>query len=419
MAEARTPDLLANAQVLDGLFLLMRNARTYGNEHPETRATAAEAARLASLAATPFSYQFVAGAVFRDRTLLPLPLASFRHALSVGEALAHLRAHELTFERPPTPATLATLGAALARGLAGPSDLLQELVLPGVRWREIPNARIGVDVEAVAPDVLVAAQIALALVDVESVVATRGQPWVWSTGSSVVRRVERAVEADPRAAECLIETLPVAWGLPRRVLAACIHAQGILQRLEVGLSNRRAVGHACLALAVHGFMEHEGHALEEAARRAMGAVLEAPVSARTGVEPHRLRVSALLHSLAHPGQAPTLPTPAALLRLAYELECWRCPAGLDQPLTMLDLLARASMDPGQRHQRILVRALMDVTGRIPVGSSVVLADGRPAVVVGEGHPGDPWRPEVELGGSRVIPPARVSVLSGLLQGPEG
>ncbi len=395
--------------VVRELFLLMRTASSHGPDHPLTHRAAASLGAGLKEAVPPFSLQFVGRALFRDTMLLPMDLEAYLNALDVGRALSHLEANELTVERVPDDAELLRFGCAMARGMAGPSDLLTVTRIDGLKWREIQNVA-STDAELVDPGLFVLTQITLALAEAAKLPAATGEPWPWVAGVSVVRRLERAVAADRAAAIRVMDLAPGDWDVARRAVSASLDVTMVLRSLSVSNSTARASAHATLILGMAGYRPRGGALLALAAEGAMPGAMRAPVTSRSGVEPHRLRTSAILHGLAHPDKENS-PRVMPLVDLCYELGKARRAEAVPFDLTRVDLLAMASAQAGRRFDPDWVNALVSVCGVIPPGAFVRLPDGRVGSVFEVGEEGQPFRPKVLVDGRIVIPDAPVSLVS--------
>ena len=128
---------------------------------------------------------------------------------------------------------------------------------------------------------------------------------------------------------------------------------------------------------------------------------------RTGIEPHRILVVASIES-ARSGTRPAALALVEVMRLAYELERGRRSAGVSFHLDRADLLAavaEADVDPRW------LGLLLTSAGALPIGAHVRLHDGRVAIVMGRGVPGEPFRPEVMVAGGRFVPQLPVTLLA--------
>lgn len=394
--------------LIDQLFLAMKTCSIHGAAHPSTRAVVESAQMAVRDTSPPFALQFVSGAVFRDRRLVALELETFTRARELAAALANLSVHELAFDEVPHADALLRLAGALARGAQGPSEALSLINLPPMRWRELPHARLGEDAEQVDGQVYTASQVVLALAEAEQIAARTDGPWPWATGVSIVRRLERAIEIDLQATARAVELAPGAWTPTRRTIAAAFAVSAVLSRVGVSDFVRRAATHAITAACVHGYRARAGTDVEPAAQAALRAMLRSPVRAGSGVDPHRLRVSTLVHALGGGRNAELL----ALLRLAYLMERKRSPAGVSFDLTGIDLLAYALNELQTEASAPWIRALIATLGAVPMGA-YVLADGMLGVVMEPSESGDPWRPKVLVGGRMITPAAPVQLCSPL------
>lgn len=409
--EPANVDAHATQAALDQLFLFMRTYAAHGPMHPATTRSAETTIASLRAAGSPLALQFVGHAVFRDRTAIPLEIESFARCQAVAQALANLGVHEICFDEIPPAQALLDLGRALARGSMGPSEVLENLRIPGLRWRRLAHARVGMDVEEVEPDVFAAAQIALAIADAEPL-CRRAGVWPWPIGVSVVRRVERACATSAGSTATAVELAPGSWSPARRAVAACFRASLTLRRIGSSEFIRRATCHALVALAAHGYESRSGRPAAEAAASALKPLLDAPLAGRSGVDPHRLRVSSIVHALlpGRPteGRAARVP---GLVRVIYDIEQRRCPRGVSFDLTFIDLLAHAVGNLRSRppDEQLWLRALCGAVGIVPPGAHVRLPDGRLAVAMESVEGGDPWQPRVLVAGRIADPGGRVTL----------
>jgi len=405
-------EALRGRPVVDHLYLLLRAVEMYGPAHPHPRQCAEAVAQAVAETGPPFSLQFLSGAAFLDRQLVPLDTEGFRRSRETGAALANLEAHEVSFLAIPDPDDLLPLGTALARGRAGPCDALVGLHVPAVEWREIPQASSGEEGEAVDPDVLVAVQYALALTEAEGLAADAGAPWSWAAGIAVVRRAERAAEVGAHVTSRVLETAPGPWGVARRAVVMAFHAELVLRSLGVGRSVRRAASHAALAVGLAGLGDREGRRVDEAALAALDRLVSAREASRGGVEPHRVRTCALVHALALPARGVRLAA-ADLVQLLYALACVRRPRRAPVTLALVELLGLADQAAGKGLASDWLAAFRATFGPLPAGTRVRLAEGVEGVVAGPGAGGDASRPQVLVNGRLLEPGASVSVLQGV------
>jgi len=395
----------------EGLHLLVRTLASHGKDHPLARQSASSLQGRVEACEPPFSVQFVGKALFCDGGLVPLNVRAYRQARFIGGLLEGLKTHELSFDRVPEPEVLTQFGQALVAFSKEGTDGLAGLALEGLSWRELPDAAHGVVVEEVDPEVFTAAQLAVAVGDAEELVARRTELWKWSLGTSVVRRLERAQQVSGEATTRALEVVPGAWSRARRAVGATLHCLATLHSLHVSLPSARAAAHATLALACMGLDGRQGIPFRACVGRAFKLLIDAPALARSGVEPHRAKVCALLH-LVRQKDEPEKRTAGVLplVRLAYELERARCPEGLGFDLTLADLLAQAVAGEIEAAEPVWVNALVCAYGCVPPGARVKLTDGRIGLVLESGED-DPLRPaKVLVGGESVVPHGPVQLV---------
>jgi hypothetical protein len=388
--------------LLDAWYVLVKACSTYSASHPSALRAAEQMQAALVAARPPLAIQFVGQAVFRDRVLVPLEIENFERASFVSRLLATCGVHEVCFDEVPAPSELASFGGCLAGAAQGRADALDALRVRGINCRELAHARLGEKAESVDAHVATATQVVLAISEAEKLLARHGEPWSWSGGVSVVRRLERAVQVDRDATLSAVELAPGAWTIPRRSVAAIALLLGIAQTLGVAPAVARAAAHALLGICLYGFTARGGRPFREAACVARGPFFAAPVKARSGIDPHRLRVCTLLHVCGESGELATY-AQAALLELGYTLELGRCPEGVAFELTRSDLLAQLVQSRGRSDDPWL-RALIATTGLVPIGAHVLVDDCLGVVVEQDPH-GDPFRPRVLVAG-RVMQPER-------------
>lgn len=400
---------------VERLFVLMRTISMHGADHPAVQQAAAHMVFTVQTAAPPFAVQFIHQGVFRDRVLVPLDPESFHRSQQVARALANLGAQEIAVDEPLDAESLVRLGALAARGAHGPVEHADRIHVPGVRLREIPDAQWGVEGEHVTPEVFVLVQVSLAIGDAETLMNQSLEPWNWGAGISTLRRVERALDTSGTASARTIETVPGAWSVPRRAIAAVLHSAQILRDLGVTPGLRRVINHALLAICLHGLRARGGLPLREAVSATIVRMLDAPMLTRSGIDPHRFKVSAMLDRFERFAEEPAAWLPAMhLVAMMYALERARCPEGAGFDLAQVDLLAQASAASGRGFDPVWTRALVRSAGVVPPGAVVQLADGRVGVVMEPGSAGDPLRPKVLVDGALVEPARRVRVVSGAI-----
>jgi hypothetical protein len=378
--------------VVDGLMGAIRAVGSYGEEHPTVSRAAEQLRADIGRAHPPLVLQFVADCAFREQRLVPMTIERYKRTEQLNMAFRNLGCHELSIEPQVPVASLVALAGALARALQGPSDELERRKLPGLSWRAIPNMAWGEDAELVDPEVFCATQSVLALLDLEMLSVAGELAWPWRRALSVVRRVERAVERSPAATGHALETAPGEWSPARRALSAAAMVARALKQLEVTPAAARVLVHAAVGLGVCGFMPRGASSWSFAGRGFLERLMAMKVRMRRGVETHRLRLFAVAQAVSDGDDASL--APARLLRAAWELEAERWPDGVQQPLALVDLLARRRRAWAGSELEPSLRVLLATTGLVPPGTRVRLADGTEGVAMGPGPSGDPWRPLV-------------------------
>lgn len=409
-------DGLVNVTLIERLFVLTKTVGTLGVTHPSALENAATTRDAVTAARPPFSLQFVREATFRDRTLLPLDLEGFHRSQVLSRAMSHCGVHELTFETSPEPAVLLKLAQVLARGVQGPTDWLESIRLEGVSWREVAGAGWGAESRAIDPDLFAVTQLSLAIAETDRLAAERTNPWRWSEGVGVVRRLERALEVDGAAADRALELAPAPWAPGRRAVAVTMRVVAVLREMGSLAGTVRAAGHAALVLGACGLEVSRALTMEEAAGVGLKRLLATPLDSAGGGARHRIRVCALLNAVSrrtafHGRWVGAI----GLIDVLYELEMRRQGEQQIVQLSLADLLAGALSEAETRFDPRWLRALVATVGELPPGARVRLADGRIGVVFEPGPSGDPWRPIVLIQGQMVEPqqPVRLqAVVSG-------
>jgi hypothetical protein len=399
----------AEMDLLERLFVLMRTVGTLGPNHPSALQSAMAASDALALCHPPLSFQFVREATFCDRQLLPLDLESFHRAQTICKALNNLHVQELSIGRQLPAPRLLELGVVLARGVAGPTDLLDTTRLPGVEWRELPGAGWGTESRQIDPDLFAVTNLSLAVQEAE-LMCDLAVPWDWVRGVSVVRRLERATTADLHAANRALEFVAQPWTQARRAVALALRVVAVLLEMKTQPAVTRASGHAALMLGCSGLTDPP-QPLEGAAGKALPRGLAAAGKTQLGAARHQIRVMSILHAILKKPQTQALwPGPVGAIELCYRLESRRVTSGLAN-LTLGDLLAAVLPEVGKQLDPAWFRALIATVGTLPPGARVRLADGGIGVVIGPGAAGDPWRPQVLVGALVVEPDRAVDLIA--------
>ncbi len=408
-------DNVPTIAVLERLFVLTKTVGTLGTTHPSALENAATTRDAISAAKPPFSMQFVREATFRDRSLLPLDLEGFQRSQVLSRAMSHCGVQELAFDALPSPADLLRLAQILARGVQGPTDWLESVSLKGISWREIAGAGWGAESQAIDPDLFAVTQLALAIAEADRLVAAHTEPWHWTAGVGIVRRLERALEVDSAAADRALELAPAPWSPGRRAVAVTMRVVAVLREVGALAGTTRAAGHAALVLAAHGMATNNALTMQEAAAQGLPRLLATSLESAGGAARHRIRVCALLNAVhrrtAFHGRWVGA---IGLVDVLYELERRRQKDQQTVQLSLADLLAGALSEPDGRFDPLWLRALVAAVGQLPPGARVRLADGRVGVVLQLGPSGDPWRPMVLVQGQMVEPqqPVRLQAAVG-------
>lgn len=372
--------------IIDRFFVLTRNLGVHGPAHPLPHQNAEALAEALEMVGPPYAIQFVRDAVFVDRELAVLDPPNFLRARKLAALLSALGVDELRIEYAPSPMSLVSVADAITRGSPLP-------VVDGMIFRRIEGAQSGTEAVQVDTELFATAQLLRALLDVEALEEARLSAWPWSQGISIVRRVERARESDLDSCLRFIDHAPGVRGAARRAIAAAIHGLAASSAARLSLPLRRVVAHGALALVLYGDAGGPTN-FREAAARALPAMVESIGATRAALDPHRLRVCAVLQSVlegahtAHPLAAPML--------LAYSLERVRGVRGVSFEHTTMDLLAWAARLAGRRLDARWVEALLCAYGVIPPNTRVRSLEGGDGVAMG-GAPDDaPRQPLVLL-----------------------
>ena len=408
------PEHQAVATLLERIFVLMKIIGSHGTIHPSTHEMASAALSALRQCRLPSALQFVREAVFYDRTLVPLDIEGFKRGQSLSQAMNHCGVHEVSFESGVDETALIAFFEVLSKGLVGPNDLLEQMRLPGISWREIPGAGWGAEAKPIDPDLFAVTQVSLAVADTDLLADAFGQPWNWAAGVSILRRLERAVEVDARAADRAVELVPVPWSAGRRAVAMAVRVLAVERELGTEPATARASGHAALVLGCCGFRVAASGAFAEAATETFARLVQTSMASVSGAIRHRVRVCSLIQALAAPlATGQQRQGAVALLHLLYELE-WRRHAEQGRvALTMADMLGAMMPEVGRAYPSNWFRALIGTLGELPAGSRVTLADGRVGIVLGPGSLPDPWLPQLLVGGQIVQPTHRVRLFAQL------
>lgn len=379
--------------IVERFYILTRNVAVHGDTHPLVGQNAAALAAAMDAASPPYALQFVGQAVFIDRVLAVLDALNFSRSLKLSRYLAAVGVNEVGVEYTPSTQNLIALARALlSREGAAPN-------VDGLHLREIRGVSGGGGSgEVIDPELFATAQMVRSLMESEGLEASIDEGWPWSSGISVVRRVERARNVDLAACLRFIEFAPGPRSVPRRALGALITVLAVTSAAGLSTSLSRVASHAAFALGLYGLAEREGASFVEAAETSLPRLIATAMAGGTNLDPHRQRVCALLQSVVAAHDDPSRWNPLARsVALAYDIERLRCPLGPEFDLSALDLLAWASRAGEREHARQWVRALFAAHGVLPPNARV-LVGGREGIVLGGAEDGEPFTPLVYLTG---------------------
>lgn len=380
----------AARMLVERLFVLMRTVAVHGTTHPVSVQIAQALAQGIEGADPPFTLQFVRQAVFQDHALVMFDPGAFQRSLRVAAALDAIGVHEIAVDFAPQVEDIVALGAELASG-HGEAPQME-----GMRLRAIRGAHSGTAGETVEPSRFSAVMLLRALMDAEHIYAGRGGPWGWSRGAAILRRLERAADADAGTTTRFLEVAPGERSVPRRAVQAAVLALAAMRLVGLDVATRRAGAHATLAVAITGLMARGGEDFPTAATRTLDQLRSTLSTGRSKTDPHRLRTCALVHDVAFRPEARSRWHPVArLMELVYEHEVRRCPANLDFDLESVDVLAALAARPSVRSDPGWLQALIEVAGRWVPGARVELEEGGVGVLLG----GSSTRPVVFVDGA--------------------
>ncbi|MEM9457536.1 MAG: hypothetical protein AAGF11_25375 [Myxococcota bacterium] len=393
------------SKLVDVLFWGVKTAAAFGLDHEVTREVAEEIHAIMQSAGIPRSLQLVADAAYLDRELIAIRPDDYSKVHVLLKVFGNLGVDELSIRRVPSAPQLLRLLEVLTEGLIGPSRAAEDQPVPGLVWRAIPTASVGGSCEVVDDEMLAITQLSLAISDAERAEAelAKAGTWLWESGLSAVRRLERGLTSDPSAVLRALELSPGEWSAARRAVGVARCVQQALDIVDSPASLVRATGHAALAAALVSFVHGPSLGLANAARQILPEI-EGDRALVQETTPHRLRVATVLRSLCASDRR-ELAEVAALVEVAHTLESWRvsiCPGGI---APRIDLLALGL----ERVESPWVKVIINMERLLPPGAQVQLHDGRGAVVLGAGDPLDPWRPLVIAGADVFIPEQPVRV----------
>jgi len=393
--------------LIEALSVLTRTLLSHGEHHQVVRQNAELVFALVQKAQPPFALQFVAEAAFRDHILIPVTIDLYKRVVELTLAMENLSVHEVNFDSSLNIESIVSFGKGLAKGSLGPSDFLEDRKIPGIFCQALEGVVMGHESESVDADVAALTQVALARQKIASLQETIA--WPWRDGLSIIRRLERAIDSHFDAALLgLTESLrnEDSIHVHQRALLASFHLMRVLKNMGAPKSDTRAAGHCALILCFYGLQACGGLAIEKAAEKALPLILQWEVQGRGGVEPHKLRVCAMINALRKSRSIHSL---SPLIELVYVLECERCPKGVAFALHEVDLFALAAARYTQNQDASPLaswaRILIAVMGVLPTGAQVWVEGRGMALVIAKGEA--PLRPKVKMGAEVFIPKSPV------------
>ena len=385
--------------LVESLHRAVLAVRSYGPLHPVAERAIGALEQTVAASTLPLRLQFVGGCVYVDRQLLTLDFARFTRIERLVSAAINLGAHEIEFSQRPPRSELAMLLGALALGMSGPSDALDDVVAGAISWRSIDTAAIGDDGEEVDVDVAAIMHVALAL-NAADRIADAGEAWPWPQGLIVVRQLERALALDAGATIRSLE-LSGPWNAARAGVSAARSCLQALAALGIAVTLRRAAVHACLGICMTARRDDVG--LNEAAASFVSRGAE-NVKQRETVSVHALRTLAAARSVSGRTDSPAALTGLVNTVVGLELARGTGPVSASR----VELLAWGLKALDQRWMPVVIQC----EGAVPPGCPVRLADGRVGTVVGATDPAAPWRPLVLVEGAMIKPRRDVEIVAG-------
>ena len=321
-------------------------------------AAARSVAQAIAAAEPPFALRWSGPVVHRDDVWVVLPPEPYEAGAALGEWLARAGCGGLEFRETPDAAGVLALGEALLAGGAPAGSAIGGLP-------KLPNR--GAEERAHGATT--------ALIELGD--RLRDDPGTWPVDAvvSALDALEQALGSRPGG------VLRALWldDVPRGAGHAA--AEGValatLCGVALGISpaTHRAVAHACFALGLTGTYEQPPPPLREAASLAATRIDAALRSDDGLLDPHQLRVAALLGAAARGDRPGFHGSASGWLDLLHRLNRARHERRDDAPL--LDVL----LDCAGPDDEAWVRALTLSVGGLPVGTPVRLEGDALAVVV--------------------------------------
>lgn len=374
--------LQSMVEVLQSLFVVIKTVAAHGPDHPFSLEMSKRLAKFVDESKPPWKLQFIKGGIFRDLALLDLGVEGYSRAGSIGKALARTGKHEIELKKNLTPEQWLRFGRVLSDAMLRRQVDLESLDLPGLSFNAIANANFGEDDDEMDPELYAISQIALAMDDIEQIESMLSNGWPWRRAMSILRRLDRAIDSDVKAATRALELAPGGWTPSRRAASAAFDAMAVLKSLSIDGATTRVAGHVMLALGLNGYDEKGGQSMIEALPKTIDNLNQTIGKlVRDMLPPHPFKVMTTLQSFTaqRPDQWMGF---MHLIQTVYQLELERVPIDASFSLTRGDLLALAAQEMGTVYSPSWVKMLIDVHGQTPPGAHVRMPDGRIGMVLG-------------------------------------
>ena len=354
----------ATARAVLGLGRLLRVCEAENVPKEQALAAAQATAKALQDATVPMALTFAGASLFRDDALVvTLPEAAVE-TVRLGRALAAVGRTGLAFASVPSPRDLliaVRILALVARGEQAPNQAAASaMILTGAVGR--PDA-----------EALVAAVVSRAMSLVDEIDRA---PSLWRFGD-VVAQLDALDEALVARAGAVFRAVSLGGtdaSIARVAVEMTVVALHVGRICGVSTQTRRAVAHLALALALTGTDDAPPPGIVDAANLAATRLLAALQGAR--IDPHRLRVAALLGVIARGDNDDDALGAPRWSRLLHRLVRRRRSEKVMWPL--LGLLASAAEEPAFS---AWAAATLSALGGLPVGSVVALDGGSRGVVV--------------------------------------
>ena len=356
--------------LLDGLYALMRTAVSVGPGHPSARAAAQQLAETLRPLGYPLGLQFLGASAYCNRLLLPVDIDRVAQAVAVARALDQIGAQELFLEKAPSAEALMALVQVLVRAPGGEGGAVA--AVEGISWRQLTGPVWGDGAKPVDRDVAGRVWLARATTLADQIDRDETTAWPWAQSAAILRRLEQTLLLDSGVALRALELAPGPWSPGRRALAVALRTMLMLHHVRAALETQRVAGHVAFLAAIHGFLPQSLRSFDLAAQSALLRAAKEPgvdlvVSAR-----HRLAVAALLQAMAQrAGTGSTWPGPLGAVLVSWDLEARRGGSGELAPMSLVEAISAAEVDPYLAGGRPWLLALVAAVGVVPPGCVAV------------------------------------------------